>query len=68
VLPRRSHRVETSWGSVEGKIGFPDNAPARFSPEFESCRELAEKNNVPLREVYEAACRAFDPEGVKENL
>ena len=68
VLPRRSHHVETPWGGVEGKIGFPAGAPARFSPEFESCRALAEEKNVPLREVYQAACRAFDPQSVKENL
>jgi len=32
------------------------------SPEFESCREVAEAKRVPLREVYaaaEAAARAF---------
>ena len=68
VLPRRSHRVETPWGRVEGKIGLPTGAPARFSPEFESCRALAEEKNVPLRDVYEAACRAFDPKSVKEDV
>ena len=32
---------------------------ARFSPEFESCRQLAESQNLPLAEVYEAARQAY---------
>jgi len=60
VLVRRAHRVETPWGPVEGKLGLGRGGP-RFAPEFESCRRAAQQHGVPLRVVYEAAEKAFDP-------
>ena len=65
VLRRQAHRVETPWGAVEGKVGWLAGQP-RFAPEFESCRQIAEARKVPLRSVYEAAQRAFDPGAVNE--
>ena len=64
VLARQAHRVETRWGPVEGKLGWGQGV-ARFAPEFESCRELAARHGVPLRDVYEAAQRAFAPADLK---
>lgn len=63
-LRRRPHQVQTPWGQVEGKVGWPPGGPPSFSPEYESCRHMAEGHNVPLREVYEAAQKAFDPHKV----
>jgi uncharacterized protein (TIGR00299 family) protein len=64
VLRREPHTVTTPWGPVEGKIGWRRNEPPRFAPEFESCRQIAEANKLPLREVYEAAQKAFDAKGL----
>ncbi|MDZ4818975.1 MAG: LarC family nickel insertion protein, partial [Planctomycetota bacterium] len=63
-LPRTAHSVETPWGTIEGKlISTPDNEgggqTARFSPEYESCRRIAQQFQVPVREVMEVAQRAF---------
>jgi uncharacterized protein (TIGR00299 family) protein len=63
VLQRRPHSVSTAWGLVEGKIGWLSDGTSHFSPEFESCRRLAETHQTPLRLVYEAAQRAFDTDG-----
>jgi uncharacterized protein (TIGR00299 family) protein len=58
-LERRPHTVETSFGPIEGKLAIlPDGSPS-FSPEFESCRRLAVENNLPLKDIYEAARRGF---------
>jgi pyridinium-3,5-bisthiocarboxylic acid mononucleotide nickel chelatase len=65
VLRRQSHRVTTPWGPIEGKIGWMRDGLPRFAPEFESCRRLAEASHVPLREVYEAAQKAFDVKEVE---
>jgi uncharacterized protein (TIGR00299 family) protein len=65
VLRRQPHSVVTAWGSVEGKIGWPSDGLPRFAPEFESCRQIAEQHRVPLREVYEAAQKAFDAKDVE---
>ena len=64
VLRRQPHCVTTPWGPVEGKIGWLRDGQPRFSPEFESCRRIATEQHVPLREVYEAAQKAFDPKTV----
>jgi uncharacterized protein (DUF111 family) len=64
VLRRQPHSVATPWGPVEGKVGWLRDGLARFAPEFESCRQIAVAHQVPLREVYEAAQKAFDPTSV----
>lgn len=63
-LERRPYRVETPWGPVDGVLGLPPGQPPRFSPEFESCRALARMQKTPLRTIYEAALKAFDPQAV----
>ena len=62
VLVRRTHRVATEWGPIEGTLGEVGEGSLRFAPEFESCRRAATEHGVPLRVVYEAAQKAFDPE------
>ena len=64
VLDRRPHQVQTEWGPIDGKIGWLSGESPRFSPEFESCRRVAAERSVPLREVYEMARAAFDPEAI----
>jgi uncharacterized protein (DUF111 family) len=58
-LHRRPHRVETPWGPIEGKLGWISGQRPSFSPEFESCSRVASAQGVPLRDVYEAAHKAF---------
>lgn len=57
-LRRESLAVATPWGQVAGVVAWLGEI-ARFSPEFESCRQIAEEHKVPLRTVYEAALRAW---------
>ncbi len=58
-LERKAHLVETAWGPVAGKLAWIAGMPECFSPEFESCRAVAETHQVPLKDVYEAAQQAF---------
>ena len=51
VLDREHVTVATRWGQVGGVVAHHDGR-RRFSPEFDSCRRVAEANGVPLREVY----------------
>jgi uncharacterized protein (TIGR00299 family) protein len=60
TLNRRPHRVQTTWGPVDGKLAWSDDLPVRFSPEYESCRGVATRHQVPLSEIYQAAREAFD--------
>ncbi|MGQ9605456.1 MAG: nickel pincer cofactor biosynthesis protein LarC [Thermogutta sp.] len=59
VLKRDSAKVRTRWGVVVGKVASTPDGTARFSPEFESCREVAKKHRVPLQAVYREAAEAF---------
>ena len=57
-LKREVRRIQTSFGEVEVKIGRLDGKAVQIAPEFESCRQLAERTGVPLKQIYEAALRA----------
>lgn len=59
-LERKEHAVETQWGAIAGKLGWIAGQEPSFSPEFEACRKVAEASGVPLKDVYEAAHRAFE--------
>lgn len=54
-LRRERHVVETRFGPVQGMLAWVDAQTARFSPEYEACRQLAQQHRVPLQAVYEAA-------------
>jgi pyridinium-3,5-bisthiocarboxylic acid mononucleotide nickel chelatase len=57
-LRRESKSVKTPFGDVAVKIGKLDGVTVQVSPEYESCRKLAEQTGKPLKAVYDAALRA----------
>ncbi|HET9087687.1 MAG TPA: nickel pincer cofactor biosynthesis protein LarC [Acidobacteriaceae bacterium] len=60
ILHRSFVDVETEWGKVPVKIGTTqDGEMTTYSPEYEDCRKLAEKNGVALKQVMQAAVAAF---------
>jgi uncharacterized protein (DUF111 family) len=59
-LDRKAHTVMTAWGAIEGKLAVLSDGSPCFSPEFEACRRVSETQQVPLKDVYEAALRAFN--------
>lgn len=60
ILPRHAQSVETPWGVVAGKVAVLGDTREQFSPEFESCRQLARESGQALRDIYLAAQQAFD--------
>lgn len=56
VAERSSETVATRFGPVDlKKTVFPGGAVPRYTPEFESCRKLADAGAVPLQEIYREA-------------
>jgi len=51
--------VETVHGRVAVKYGKLDGKVVQAAPEFDSCKRVAEENNVPVKAVYDAAYRAI---------
>jgi len=58
-LERKACQVETEFGPIDGKLGWIAGGEPSFSPEFESCSRTATERGVPLKDVYEAAQKAF---------
>ncbi len=54
-LERYIKTVNTEYGKVEVKIGKYRGKVMSISPEYESCKRVAAKRNLPLKEVYRAA-------------
>ena len=59
-LHRESQTVATTLGEVAIKCLYDGDELIRITPEYESCRTLALKNDRPLPEVYRLAERAAD--------
>jgi len=57
VLQRRHESVETPYGPVRVKIGSWKGRDITRAPEHEDCAMRAREHGVPVRSVYEAACR-----------
>ncbi|WP_209124237.1 nickel insertion protein [Alkalihalobacillus sp. BA299] len=51
-LSRNFIDIQTTWGKVTVKQGLYQGKVVQTAPEYESCRILAEKNDVPLKEIY----------------
>lgn len=58
-LKREVLRVKTKYGEVEVKLGKLNGQSVQASPEFESCRKLAETTSTPLKDIYAAAISAI---------
>ena len=64
-LRRQPYTVQTRWGPIEGKLAIQTDGAVSYSPEFESCRRVASEHHAPLKDVYDAALKAFDPSAVQ---
>jgi len=60
VLARETISVKTTLGDIRVKVGRIGGEVKTMAPEYEDCREIAARQGVPLKDVYEsakAACR-----------
>ena len=56
TLPREEREVKTQYGTIKLKVAFDQEGKIiNLMPEYESCRQVAEKKKVPLKEVYQEA-------------
>jgi len=60
-LAREFAEAQTPWGPVRIKIArWPSGEVANAAAEYEDCRALARKHSLPLKQVMQAAMRAFE--------
>jgi uncharacterized protein (TIGR00299 family) protein len=58
-LRREFTTARTKFGDVTVKLGRLDGKVVQAAPEFESCKKIATRAKVPVKEVYEAAVKAL---------
>ncbi|UCG13155.1 MAG: nickel pincer cofactor biosynthesis protein LarC [Deltaproteobacteria bacterium] len=56
-MPRRTIRVQTSYGRLPVKVATNPEGNFNLAPEHDSCQRAALRYQVPLRQVYEEALR-----------
>jgi len=55
ILRRKNKKVKTGYGTINFKVSRLNNGGHRLSPEYNDCKRIARKNNIPLQRVYEEA-------------
>ena len=51
VASREIIKVTTTWGEVGVKVKILDDGQKSFAPEYEDCKRIAEKLDIPLIEI-----------------
>ncbi|MDD5454151.1 MAG: nickel pincer cofactor biosynthesis protein LarC [Candidatus Ratteibacteria bacterium] len=54
-LSRETKTIKTKYGQVDVKIGRVGKVVKNISPSYDDCRKLAQKLNIPLKEILEEA-------------
>jgi uncharacterized protein (TIGR00299 family) protein len=52
VLKRSAAEVESPWGKIRVKKIMNRDGSSFFQPEYDVCREIALRHNLPLRKIY----------------
>ncbi len=52
ILNRAMAEVDSPWGKIKVKKVMSKDGSQFLLPEYEACREIALKNNCPLREIF----------------
>ena len=52
-LDREIKTINTKYGKIRVKISKLNNKIKNIAPEYEDCAEIAKKNKIPLRKIYE---------------
>jgi uncharacterized protein (TIGR00299 family) protein len=58
-LDRAHSTVVTPYGEIRIKVGSLNGEELNAAPEFEDCRTAAQKHNVPVKQVIQAATAAY---------
>lgn len=60
-LKREVRKIETPWGKVRIKLAFKEGKIVNIAPEYDDCKQLAAKNEVSLKEVYQWVGKNIEP-------
>jgi uncharacterized protein (TIGR00299 family) protein len=52
MLSREFDKINTKYGEISIKKGLLNNQVIKTKPEYEDCKAIAEKYNIPIKDVY----------------
>lgn len=52
MLSREFDKINTRYGEISIKKGLLNNEVIKTKPEYEDCKAIAEKYNIPIKDVY----------------
>jgi uncharacterized protein (TIGR00299 family) protein len=52
VLQRSIDEIDSPWGKILAKKVTRPDGTFFFQPEYEACKKIAEKNGLPIKEIY----------------
>ena len=58
-LSAEKTQINTKYGPVTIKTGKSKDKIITISPEYKDCKKLADANNIPLKEIYDLAKKAY---------
>ena len=65
VLDREIRDIETTLGKASVKISSQNGQIVTVSPEYEVCKTIAQKQNIPLKEVFNQVMTAWNTKDSK---
>lgn len=60
-LERKRVTIKTSLGNVQAKVIIHPDGTERIAPEYEACKKIALKKNIPARIVYDTVMAELSP-------
>jgi len=64
VLDRKTIKVDVDGVNVQIKVGLDGDTIVKLKPEFEDCKKLAIRKNIPLASAVQLAIVAADKRGI----
>ncbi|CAH2211964.1 putative Pyridinium-3,5-bisthiocarboxylic acid mononucleotide nickel chelatase [Tepidibacter aestuarii] len=53
TLDRKFIKLKTTYGNISIKFAYHKDKIVKYAPEYEECKIIAQKYNVPLKDVYD---------------
>ncbi len=60
ILDREIKEIDTEFGKIRVKVSYLNGKIVNISPEYEDCKKISDKKNIPLKEVYQMVYKTVE--------
>lgn len=53
MLDRSFDKIKTKYGEIQIKLGYLNGKLIKVTPEYEDCKIMANKKNIPIKKVFD---------------